>query len=291
MKVHIFLLSLVIPVIIAFIGTWQHGNPVQKYTGADTLLKSGQLTFSTKSLGGHSQNCILIDMKNNTEDPLCFYLEPGRRMVSDDSTLQDILIVKRKNIRLPPGGFASVTGYGYCCESSMHSPSANAGYGRSFMEGPGMVRLANVISENDFPSSAEQAAVWVLSNGHSIASVCDADMKKVELLRKTLAEIQHIELPWYSITYEKDSAMLFSGRHLNVSGEVPYYIKNNCTVSISVRNQNNSFVKRINKGTPHNPGDYTFYLDLDVKGWPKGKYAVCVMEDQSNLITKRTFEL
>jgi hypothetical protein len=184
-----------------------------------------------------------------------------------------------------------VNAYGYCCEAHMHSPGYGSAYSVSFMENRLFIQLAEVISENTFPSSAEQNAVWVISNGHSIASVTDEDPSKVQLLRETLAKIKNEELPWYNITYEKDSLLVFSGRHSKVTGQIDYYIKNNSIVSITIKNKNGATLRKLAPDSPHNPGNFTYFLDLDVKGWPKGDYSVCIVEDHSTLNMEKTFSL
>lgn len=292
MKTSWLLLVLLLPLIYL---KPHHPSAIPRVTEAvvpaDSLLKKGQLKCSIISLGKFSDNAAAFTFTNLTDQTLDFYIEPGRRCVSDDSTAQDILIVKRKNISLPPFEKVTVNAYGYCCESTMHAPQKGSAYAITYMESQQFIRLAEVISDNTFPTSAEQHAVWVISNGHSIASVTDEDPAKVQLLRETLAKIKNIELPWYHIAYEKDSVLVFSGRHTKISGQFEYYVKNNAVINITVKNKNGTTIRKLTPDSPHNPGNFTYYLDLDVKGWPKGDYRICVLEDHSTLNLEKAFSL
>jgi len=292
MKISWLLLILILP-LIHILPNFAPVTPNE--TGhcspADSLLKMGQLKCSIISLGKFSDNAAAFTFTNTTDRTLEFYIEPGRRCVSDDSTAQDILIVKRQNVTLPAYEQTTVNAYGYCCESSMHAPQKGSAYTVSFMENRPFIQLAEVINANTFPSSAEQHAVWVISNGHSIASVTDDDPSKVQLLREALAKIKNITLPWYNIAYEKDSVLVFSGRHTKISGQFEYYVKNNAVINITIKNKNGTTLRKLTPDSPHNPGNFTYYLDLDVKGWPKGDYRVCVLEDHSTLNMEKAFTL
>lgn len=50
-------------------------------------------------------------------------------------------------------------------------------------------------------------------------------MEEIQALRKTLAEVKGIELPWYNIYYLKDTVQMFSGKHNNLKGNIEYHKK------------------------------------------------------------------
>lgn len=262
-----------------------------KYISIEKLIVKGYLKSNITGRGGYQENCISFDLSNTTSDTLHVWIEPGRRLISGDSTLQDILLVKESKIELLPNESINLPGYGFCCEATMHSPGPKSVFSIGTMAPAPWVKLAEAINKNNFPPASIQQAVWVFSNNHPLSSVADDNTPATDLLRRTVASIKGIEMPWYSIRYEKDTAMLFSGRPEKVYGTLEYYLKTNAIVTINVRNKNGTLVATLMKAMAHNPGKYLFDVDLPVKNWQKGEYEINIYEDYSNLNLKKKFTL
>lgn len=254
-------------------------------------MESHKLALEITGKGGYQENCLNLKLKNQTPDTLFVKLEPGRRIVCEDSSYQDIFIVKEKLIILPPLASLTAEGYGFCCRASKGSPPKNARFNIGYMAPAGWIELAEVINRNNFPSNAVQNAVWVLSDNHPIASIHHEKMEEIELLRQTVAKIKGITLPWYSITYEKDTALLFSERPERIYGKFDYYTNKNTIISINIRSTKGRLMATLVPEETKNPGNHEYKLDLEIKGWPKGDYDICVYEDYSNLNFKKRFSI
>jgi hypothetical protein len=262
-----------------------------KYISIEKLTKSGLLKTDVKGMGGYQENCIEFSLKNLTNDSLFVLVEPGRRLTADDSVYQDIFIVKKNLIALGPLESKTMSGYGFCCQSHDHSPAKGSKFSLGYMTPKEWIKLATVIDENKFPAAAIQNAVWTVSNNHPLSSIYDEDIESISLLRKTVAEIKGIEIPWYSLTFVKDTARLFSGKPERVYGDLDYYINTNSNITINIRNKKGILVKTLVKDDSKGPGKYQYKLNLLVKSWPKGEYTVYVFQDFSNLNIKKTFVL
>ena len=277
---------------VIFLSMRNNGNSnSEKYISIEKLTQSGLLKTEVKGLGGHQENCIEFSLKNLTNDSLFVLVEPGRRLTADDSVYQDIFIVKKNLIALSPLESKTVSGYGFCCQSNDHSPAKDSKFSLGFMAPKDWIKLATVIDENKFPVGAIQSAVWTVSNNHPLSSIYDENMESISLLRKTVAEIKGIEIPWYSLTFVKDTARLFSGKPERVFGDLDYYINSNSSITINIRDKKGILVKTLVKDDSKGPGKYQYKLNLLVKGWPKGEYTVYVFQDFSNLNLKKTFVL
>lgn len=269
------------------------------YTFADSVdsltiqecLDSNFIKTNVKSLGGFQEECIFLSIENITDKDLNVILEPGRRLVSDDSTIQDILIVKKVIVLVSVGEKKKINGYGFCCQASFGGPFKDAVYSIGRMASENLVKLANIINENDFPTSAVQHAIWVISDGHTLSSVYDANSDTLRFLHESLAEILDIEIPWYYLTYVQDTARLFSDRPKTIYGKFDYYIKNNSIITINIRNFRGEVVKTLIEQKPKNPGTYTYHLNLNVVNFPKGNYEIYVYTDYGQTIVKKEFEL
>jgi hypothetical protein len=263
----------------------------EKYSSISKNIENHKLESKIIGLGGYQESCLEFDLKNMTPDTLFIKLEPGRRIVSVDSSFQDILIVKERRIILPPYKSMKFDGYGFCCRATKGSPRKDSEFQIGYMAPPEWIVLAEVINENKFPISAIQNAIWVVSDNHSIASIHHDKMEDIDLLRRTVAKIKGVVLPWYSITYEKDTARLFSNKPERIFGNFEYYINKNAMMLINVRSQKGKLMATLLKDKANNPGKHLFKLDLNVKNWPKGEYQIYVYEDYANLNMKLPFTL
>ncbi|HLP56965.1 MAG TPA: hypothetical protein VK151_18145 [Fluviicola sp.] len=266
-------------------------KPDSVYVSIEELMNNKQLSGTIKGKGGYQAECIEFDLKNLTRDTLFIELEPGRRLVSKDTAEQDILIVKRRRFSLAPLAALVFSGFGFCCESRRHAPAAQSDFSVGYMAPPEWQKLTNLIDQNNFPNSAIQSAIWCISDNHDLSSIHDEDQGKIRSLKRTVAMIKGMEVPWYSVTYETEPGTLFSGKAESVYGEVTYYLSNNALVSINVRDKNGVVVANLEKGTAKGSGEYTYPLALSVKGWPKGEYEIAVYEDYSRLIKRVKFIL
>lgn len=259
--------------------------------GIAQALAAGRISVDIVSRGGHSGDCIYFNVDNLSADTQFFRIEPGRRLESVDSSMQDILIVREERIALAPYEKRKIRGYGFCCQSHMHSPTANSVFSIGRMAPEPWIRLAEAINMGDFPKESIQHAIWVLSDNHPFASLHADDPDAVWTLRNTLAAILGIELPWYTITYTKADDQLFSGQPEYLYGSFSYYIPNNCQVTMVVRDANGEVVRVLMNSNPHGPGDYDHDMGIFVGNLSHGVYTIWVHENNANLIRKLSFTL
>jgi hypothetical protein len=268
-----------------------NSQDTSKFVSVFKYLTDKKVSAIIKGLGGHSENCIEIELKNNTTDTLYIRIEPGRRLVSKDTTLQDILIVKGKELSLPPMAKTKFTIYGFCCEATMHSPYKDADFDIGYMAPESWINLVNLLNQYNFEPGTMQDAIWVLSNNHPLSSVSSNDENLNDVLRRNLAGLLGIEIPWFSVSYLKDTALVFTNKYDRVWGQIDYYVQHNSMITINIRAQNGKIMATLLNSTIQGPGPHTYFMNITVQDWPKGKYDIYIYEDMSYLIHKRSFEL
>lgn len=287
---HTILFAFLVSFLLAF--SWK--QPLlekDKYVALETYLKSGSVRAKLSSLGGHSGNCMAIELSNLSKDTVFLFLEPGRRLLASDTTMQDILIVKKEKVLLAPLASKKINGYGFCCESTNGSPRTGTSYAIGYMAPASWVKVAEFISNNKFPDGAVQSAVWVMSNDHDISSVYGSDSETILPLRKFLGQIKGVEVPWYATIYAKDGDRVFSGKEDLILGKLPYKLKNNAIVTIVVRDKWGQLAKTLVEEAAMGPGPKEYDLNLEVKGWGKGIYTITIMEDYSNVNSTFSFKI
>ena len=265
-------------------------SPKEKYTSIETHIDNKKLEAEIRGTGGAQENCIELDLTNATADTLSVRLEPGRRLVSRDTTVQDILIVKERKQVLNPSANQKIAGYGFCCQSHKGGPDTSTKYGIGRMAPESWQNLITEINKHDFPVSAVQDAIWCLSNDKPISSIHHDDLDSIKTLRGIVADIKGEKIPWYSVTYEEDTTMVTTNKPENVHGKLDYYLTNNAKVTINVTDKHGRLIRTLVKEKPLGQGEYTYHLQLDVKDWPEGKYRVFVYANRT-VKKRKTFEL
>lgn len=228
-------------------------------------------------------------MKNNTNQPMNVLVEPGRRFIADTARCQDLLNVKSYYVTIAPNSETKIKIRGFCCESSNSSPIYDMGYDVGFVAPEPWVKLASFIDRNSFPDGAVQHAVWGISNGHDIAGVDCGSREQTIALRKILCDLTDKEMPWTTVQYKQDSTVVFTGAVTRIRGDIHYYVRYNCPITIILTDNNGRLIKTLMEPAIHGIGRYTFTLDLDVSDYPSGDYEVRIYEDGAILLDRRKF--
>lgn len=288
MKKSIVALIAFSPLILSLISATSD-RAARKYISIQQAYDAGAIKLKITGTGGYSGNCLEMEISNTLRDSGFYRLEAGRRLASDDSTLQDILVTKELHIPLAAGEKKHFSLFGFCCQLHHHAPAPKSTYSVGKMAKYDLVALAQFLNEKSYSTSAMQYAVWVISDNNPLSSVIADNMDSISSLREMVGKIKHIEVPWYSLEYLPDNSQLFSGEHCVLTGTLKYAINTNAIVNISVYDSYGQLVKTI-CDAPANPDTYVLPLRLDVRGWQKGKYYVRATRDDIKIFEK-TFEL
>ena len=254
-------------------------------------LKSGRITVELKSLGGYQNKCVELKLLNRSADSTIVLLEAGRKLMADDSSMQDILVVREELISLAPHQEKRLDVTGFCCRAHRSSPSKNSHFQLGPMAPDTWVEVAKHISQSNYSSSAIQSAVWALSDNNSIAAITTSEKGGNNPLRSLVAKVKNITIPWYSVEYEPDTILLFSNKPQRVWGEMQYYVPNNGQITLVIKDAKGRIIKTLFKSQNVNPGTYSYFVDESLKGWKNGTYTLMLYGDQGNLLLRRDFSI
>lgn len=244
-----------------------------------------------KSLGGHQGPCIHMELKNLTARPLNIVVEAGRRLNSLNDAEQDILITKEQLIALREHEHRSFQVKGFCCQSSHLSPSPGARYGVNKMADSSLVTLARYLSSHKLESSAEQMAVWAISNKLSSANIAAETDSSLLGLKQLVCRLKQEVMPWYSFICK--TVVFRSGvmetYPLWLRGQLDFTNDAYSYTTLHVLNEAGMEVCYILEQWTA-PGAQAYSLNLPVKGLAKGKYRIELKNSQKQLAVKE-FEI
>lgn len=267
------------------------GGPVPEVIPLDRAVNSGAVRVTGESLGGHVGECLSVELTNTTDLPLRTTIPAGWVMQNSEPEAQDLMIVDRLPVQLPPKGSSRVTCRAYCVESADRSPVAGTAMRSLGPASATWVKLAEYLSTNKRKDGTMQAAVWAVANGHDIAAIGAVDEQPDLALRKFVAQLTGRELPWYGKTYAPPSedGRVFSDAATSIHGDIDFVLNTHGVVTVLVHNAQGQLIRAIGKDRQLGPGEYSMEVDLTVQGWPKGQYSIQFRLDGSRLLRRLTF--
>ncbi len=287
----IYLLAIIALLSLSF-GFPANKNPNNTtYYSIEKLIDSGIIDTKISALGGHTGNSIQFEITNLSSDTQFIEIEKGRRLLSIDTSTQDMLILKPILFVLLPNSKTTTTGFAFCCQSSNSSPHKSEEFEIGNVNNPLFTKLADLLEKDSFSNSVIQDAVWAISNGHVLAGIDSyLDSKNLEL-KRGVSLLLGRELPWYSIFYEQKSDRVFSNIPISVKAKIELYLKHNTSIDCVVRNDQGLIERTLLSNSYQPTGKLPLNLEMNVKGWKKGKYTVEIYKEQNNLLWKNSFEL
>jgi hypothetical protein len=254
-------------------------------------LNNNLIQTEVVSTGGFQDSNLILKITPLAGCPENIHLPAGHRFIATDSSHQDLIFAGDLKIKTKGGKPLVSKIRGYCCEATDKAPRAELKYEGGFKEEGHLLQLCEFIAAGKFDPSAIQSAIWSISNDHQIAGVIGKDAGSTDSLRRFLAKLKNIEIPWYYLSYLPGGEIPFSGKAEFITGSLSYYLKNNAVVSINVRNAQGKIMKGLVQSVGQGPGEQNFQLKVRVEGWPKGRYYVGIYIDGGILLAKHSFDI
>ena len=262
----------------------------EKHVPLERLASLSSLQVNIEGTGGYQDECIQFIVRNLSNDSVHIKIEAGRKLNSLDDDEQDILVVKDKLFSLGKNQVDTISVQGYCCESSKSAPEKNSKFSIGVMAPLAWLALTHITNKFNFPKSAIQNAIWVLSDNHDIRSIPAYNNEETDQLRHTVAKILDIELPWYSFTYQSDSNHLFTGIKTHLFAEVPIDLPFQALIIPHVENKKGQIIF---EGTPQHfrAGKHSLCVNIPLVQWHGEDYSLYLMEDFHTVHKKLDFNL
>lgn len=256
------------------------------------LLENGRIELTPRGLGGHSGECLKVDVKNRSASPIRTSIPAGWVFVSEVEGVQDLIVMREEAIALAPNGRTTVTCRAFCCEASHSGPGQNEIYRKGHPASDKLMILARSVDSLRFDDDIVQSAVWVLSDGHDIASLGALDGSTNDTLRNRLSALSGQPAPRYTVRYaEAEGAAISSGRPATISRVIHLSASIPQHLTVEVRGQNGRIVTTLEDRSPIPAGNVDLPVSIDVLGWPSGTYAFHVYTTEANGAHRLPFTL
>lgn len=250
-----------------------HIKTYPAFISIEQALQRNMIECNILSKGGHEGSCINMSLANQTNTPLTVKVESGRNLQSLDTNKQDILIVKEEIFVLAPNQKQTKDVFGFCSQSHKSSPSSGEEYKVGEMKDKSTIQLTEYLAKNEYPLSAMQSAIWVMTNNRRVEGIFHQNRDSIQDLMDYVSGLTKQFTPWYSIEYQQNETDLVSDVAKSIYGNFEGELQKNTKVHMVVFDKFN--IPQLRKSIIIPEDSYTHPISLDVSQLPKGRYQLC----------------
>ncbi|MBK9759038.1 MAG: hypothetical protein IPO90_03435 [Flavobacteriales bacterium] len=260
-------------------------------TSLVALLEQGRIQLSPHGTGGHSGECLKVDVRNLSSSPIRTSIPPGWVFPSEKPEVQDLIVMREEVIVLAPGQRRTVTCRAFCCEASHSGPAENEPFRKGHPASATLIALAQLVDSGAYADHIVQNAVWVLSDGNDINSTGPMDSSADDRLRNRLSALSDQPIPRYTVRYANTEQQACSRRPETISRTIAIDPSTAQHLTVVVKSDNGRVVELIHRDLLVAAGRTALPISLNVLNWPAGRYAFYVYTTESTPVHRLPFTL
>jgi hypothetical protein len=244
------------------------------FTPLVQLLEEGRVALEAEGLGDHGGECVKVTVKNRSGGRVTTSIPLGWRLVSVTPEVQDLLVVREEVLAVAGGASVSVVCRAFCCEAAGTGRMAGERYRGGHQASEALTTVAQAIASGDHPDDAAQHAIWVLSDGHSIAGMGAMDSSQVDSLRLVVSRLSGQPPPRYSMRFAEEPGRVCSGRPESISRALEIDVPAGTVFHAVVVDRQGRVLQVLEDHAWLEPGRHRMAFDVVVLGWPPVTYAI-----------------
>jgi hypothetical protein len=265
--------SVWLPILAATLLSFLSPLTAQVLDLADAV-KKGLLAVTAEGAGGHSGECLQLNLKNKSKKKLEIRVPAGQIFEAGDSSLQNLMVSKEETFFVESGGSRLGKLFGFCVEASDGSPGGGSLFKMGKLAEGNLLKMAKYLSDNKLhqhPSA--QYAVWAISDADRLEGIGDP------ILTKYVADLLGKPMPEYHIQYQSPPQdRQLPGQPANwreafaMNGLFYYDLMADQPVDFGLYDEAGELVHTLFKGRQQKRGHHKFRFEFEIKGLKKGKY-------------------
>lgn len=254
-------------------------------------LAEGLVILQAEGLGGHAGECLQATVTNVGKRPLRVVLGPGMVFQSQDTTLQDLLVVDNEEYLLAANQKRSFKLVGYCCEMYRGGPGTGSVFQLVNQSNEKLSQVAQYLYKNYLDKNPmAQQAVWSVSDNADLSAVWDrAQPEKSKKLIEFLAQLTGRPVPWYRSEYAKavPGPQMAKRPMMMIEADWEFTLPENDSLTLAVFNAEGQQVDVLMTNKLYSSGIYTFTFSYKTNRLPKGVYWFRMRGKKLGLVKER----
>ncbi|MDZ4823842.1 MAG: hypothetical protein SH856_10325 [Flavobacteriales bacterium] len=175
-------------------------SPPQKYD-VFTALEKKLISVMPVSAESSSENCATLNVRNLSGSPLTISIPVGAILNTTNESEQDILVTRPIEIFVKNNETGSGSIYGFCCQAGNSVPTSASAFRLEKCKSENLMKLSGHLAENNYDPMLEQAAIWAVSDDHSVGGIYGGAEQETKKLREFTAHVLGQEVPFYDVDY------------------------------------------------------------------------------------------
>lgn len=237
------------------------------------LLEHRIIDVKPVGMGGHSGESLKVTIRNLSTGPVHTSIPVGWVFTSQVPEVQDLIVAREEVLAIAGGATRTVTCRAFCCEASGSGPSEGELYRAGRPAPEKLVAVAQAIARGEYNDDIAQHAIWVLSDANDIASMGAMDSTAMDSLRLAVSRLSGQPAPLYSMQYAQEEGRVCSQRPSSIHRRLTYSTMGTAFTAVVIDGTGH-VVQVLHTSTPLEAGTHLLAFDLDVNGWPPGRYAI-----------------
>lgn len=259
--------------------------------GLKEAISQGFITVNAIGEGGYTGKVMALEIVSNSKKDLLVDIPAGLQLHSEDSMIQDLIIVDERQLDLASGAKRKVIVNAMCIQPHNGSPYATSVYQLGNMANDTLVKLAQYLATKRYQDEMGQSAIWAMVNNEGLENVYGPDQTRLQDLLQYMHQLTGKPLPWYN----KEKAppppgQVFSQEPAIIHANFEFKLAMAGTARIAIYDEAGDVVYVIQDNMMVKSGKSMMKFRIEVRGYEKGKYYVR-LQLNGNLQEEKIFEL
>jgi hypothetical protein len=259
--------------------------------GLEEAVRRGMVRVEAAAMGGHDGKCLELVVRNEGSGGVRLVVEAGLEFLSVDTTEQDLIVTDSLMVAVPSKGVRRVRVRAMCYRMRKGSPDSLDVFRLGGMSGDErMRRVAQYIARKRLHSDAGQEAIWVVSDGNSVASINhDREDKRAEALLGFVCSVTGQEVPWYRFEQANHEPGYSERIPVNVYADWSFTLTAAEKVTLGVYDSSGNLINMFFDKQSFSAGKYSFNFHFKGNGLDSGTYYCRMYRLNGGVLVERSF--
>ncbi|MBL4703479.1 MAG: hypothetical protein JKY54_03100 [Flavobacteriales bacterium] len=266
-----------------------------KILSIEQVILNPNFKVSILSNGQYSGKSIQLKVVSKNKKDVEVMIPAGTLFYTSDESEQILITTDEVLLAVTKMRTKNKTLDGYCTESSDRAPSTEAKMAFKSCDNEKLLRLVDFINKHPaLDHDNIQEAVWCITNRNSISNIFSDKRKSVVDLKKEVASIMGVEIPWHELKRSlgtSDDGYVMP-EPVMVKGEIEFETTKDVVLQGKIVDlENNELYTYPYTFTIPKTKSAMLEFNLEVQGWGSGKYFVVYADQDGKEYLKKEFTL
>lgn len=234
-------------------------------------LSAGYVTLRAEGTGGHTENSLSLKIENLHRKNWTLRIPAGFRFISQDSSEQDLLVVRDRTVELEKGKGRTVRLYAFCMQARHVSPRPGSAFLAASLVSGSLLELARHLDAHRYEDGEVQDAIWAVTDAHPLTHIGDPDL--VLFVSQLLGK----PLPGYTIDHHgqaRPGEIAYRPEPAVVRGVFTYETDRDRPATFGLYDAQGERLLTGFEDQPQRAGRHKFTFRFEIRQIPAGTYYV-----------------